>query len=125
MNYALLKHIHVAAVLVSATLFVLRGFWMLTDSPRLRDRWARVVPHVNDTVLLAAGFAMAWMARLQLAANPWLVAKLVGLAIYIVLGSIALKRGRSRAVRTVAFVAALAVLAAIVASALTKRVAGF
>ena len=40
-------------------------------------------------------------------ANHWLTVKLLLLVLYVVLGSVALKRGRTRRIRTAAFAAAL------------------
>lgn len=121
MDYATLKTIHVASVAVSLSLFALRGAWMLAGSERLRHRWVRVLPHVVDTVLLASAVAMTVIARLDPAHHPWLLAKIAALVLYVVLGSVALKRGRTRATRIAALVAALAVFGYIVAVALTKN----
>jgi len=54
----------------------------------------------------------------------WLVAKIVGLLVYIVLGTIALKRGKTRRMRVGAFVAAIATFVYIVMVALTKSPLG-
>jgi uncharacterized membrane protein SirB2 len=43
--------------------------------------------------------------------TDWLTMKVVLLVVYVVLGSIALKRGRTRAARATAFVAALVTVA--------------
>lgn len=123
MDYTLLRLLHIGTVYVTLALFLLRGVWMLLDSPRLKQRWVRIVPHVNDTLLLAAGIAMLVVAELNPLDHPWLVAKIVGLIAYIGLGTVALKRGRSKAIRVKALVAALGVFAYIVAVAVTKQVA--
>jgi len=120
MDYVTLKAIHVAAVTTSLALFTLRGAWMLAAPARLRQGWVRVLPHVVDSVLLASAIAMTVIARLNPAQHPWLAAKIVALVLYIVLGSVALKRGRTRATRIVALVLALAVFGYIVAVALAK-----
>lgn len=122
MDYALFRGLHVVAVYVTLVLFLLRGFWMLKDSPRLGDSWVRVVPHVNDTVLLGAAVSMLFMGGLNPLAQPWLLAKILGLLAYIGLGTVALKRGKTRAVRVKALIAALGVFAYIVAVAVTKQV---
>lgn len=122
MDYALFRGLHVVAVNVTLVLFLLRGFWMLKDSPRLGDSWVRVVPHVNDTVLLGAAVSMLFMGGLNPLAQPWLLAKILGLLAYIGLGTVALKRGKTRAVRVKALIAALGVFAYIVAVAVTKQV---
>jgi uncharacterized membrane protein SirB2 len=106
-----LRTVHVASATASLALFVLRGTWMLLDSPLREARWTRIVPHVVDTVFLAAGIALAVRLQQYPFVQPWLTAKGFGLIAYIVLGSIALKHGRTRAIRATAFVAALAVFA--------------
>ena len=121
-TYTLLKYLHVGCVVLSGAGFALRGAWMLQGSPLLAQRWVRVLPHVVDTVLLASAIALAVMLEQYPLVQGWLTAKLIGLVVYIVLGTIALKRGRTRGVRLTAFGAALLVFAYIVAVALTKSV---
>jgi uncharacterized membrane protein SirB2 len=121
MNYLLLKHLHMSCAAMSGTLFLLRGLWMLQDSPQLGRRWVRTLPHLIDTVLLASAVTLAvWSAQYPLA-QPWLTAKVCALLLYIVLGSVALKRGCSKGIRAAAFLAALATFAYIVAVALSKN----
>jgi uncharacterized membrane protein SirB2 len=121
MNYFLLKHLHMSCAALSGALFLLRGLWMLQDSPRLGRRWVRTLPHLVDTVLLASAVTLAmWSAQYPLA-QPWLTAKVGALLLYIVLGSVALKRGRSKGIRAAAFLGALATFAYIVAVALSKN----
>lgn len=97
--------------------FILRAVWMWQGSPRLQARATRVLPHVIDTALLAAGVIML----IQLSAPPWqfpwLMAKLGALLCYIVLGSVALKRGPNRTVRGIAALAAIGVFAYMVRTA--------
>lgn len=116
-----LRTVHVVSATASLALFLLRGTWMLRDSPRRDACWARIVPHVVDTVFLAAGLALAMRIQQYPFVQPWLTAKVFGLIAYIVLGTIALKRGRTRAIRATAFVAALAVFAYIVGVARTRH----
>jgi len=122
MTYTALKHLHLLAVAITLALFLLRGTWMLADSPRLQARWTRIVPHVNDTVLLAAAIGMLAVGGLSPLQQPWIMAKIGGLLAYIGLGTLALKRGKSKAVRITALIAALAVIVYIVAVAFTKQV---
>jgi uncharacterized membrane protein SirB2 len=121
-TYTLLKYLHISCVLLSGSGFVLRGAWMLQGSPALARRWVRVAPHAVDTVLLASATALAAMSGQYPLAQDWLTAKVFGLIAYIVLGTIALKRGRTPGIRLAAFCGALAVLAYIVAVAITKSV---
>ena len=119
-TYAYLKYLQVSSVVLSGTGFVLRGAWMMRGSPMLARRWVRVAPHVLDTVLLASAIALALMLGQYPLVHGWLTAKVLGLIAYIVLGTIALKRGRTRGIRIAAFCGALLVFAYIVAVAITK-----
>jgi uncharacterized membrane protein SirB2 len=122
MDYSTLKHVHALTVVITLTLFLLRAFWMLADSPRLQARWLRIVPHVNDTLLLLAAVAMLLVGGINPLQQHWVVAKILGLLAYIGLGTVALKRGGTKAIRVKALVAALGVFAYIVAVAVTKQV---
>lgn len=121
MTYLTIKHVHVTCAALSITLFFMRGVWMLRDSPLLQQRWVRIVPHVVDTLLLASALTMVvWSAQYPFV-QDWLTAKVIALLVYIGLGTVALKRGRTRGVRAAAFVAALLVFAYIVKVALTRQ----
>ena len=127
LDYSALKALHAASALASLTLFIIRGRWMMAMPERLQQRWVKVVPHVVDTVLLLSAIALVWqLGELEaLGTQSWLGAKLVALLAYIALGSVALKRGRTRRIRVIAFCAALAVFGYIVSVATTKSPAGF
>ncbi|NTV96782.1 MAG: SirB2 family protein [Thiobacillus sp.] len=122
MAYALLKLIHVGTVYITFGLFLVRGIWMLLDSPRLQDRWVRVLPHLNDTLLLTAAIGMLVTGGLNPLSHPWLLVKIGGLLLYIYLGTMALKRGRTKGQRAGYFAAALATIGYIIAVAVTKQV---
>lgn len=109
MSYLILKNLHLATIAVTLTLFLVRGVWMMTDSPRLQVRWVRIVPHANDTLLLASGIALAVLIQQYPLVHGWLTAKVLALIAYIVLGMIALKRGKTKSRRIAAWIAALLV----------------
>jgi len=121
-EHAMLKLLHQLCALLSISGFALRGGLMLADSTRLHARWMRTWPHVIDTLLLASGVWMAITLRLHPFNSPWLAAKLVALLAYIGLGFVALRLGRTKRVRTVAFFAALLCFAYIGLVALTRAV---
>mgnify|MGYP001036308120 FL=1 len=122
MEYTLLKLIHTGTVYITFGLFVVRGLWMLLDSPRLQDRWVKVVPHLNDTLLLTAAIAMLIVQWGNPLVHPWLIAKILGLLLYIFLGTMALKRGKTKGQRTLYLLAALATIGWLIAVAVTKQV---
>jgi uncharacterized membrane protein SirB2 len=119
--YPTVKLIHMTTVLISGGLFVLRGVWMMHNPQRLRMRWVRIVPHVNDTVLLGSAIALAVMLQQYPFVHGWLTAKTVALVVYIVLGSMAFREGRTQRARIGAWFAALWVFLYIVAVATSRR----
>ncbi|WEN43221.1 Protein YchQ [Thauera sp. GDN1] len=123
--YFAIKHLHVTCVVLSATGFLLRGLWMITGSPLLRHRLTRVLPHVVDSLLLLSAITLAVMIQQYPFAADWVTAKVAGLLAYILLGTVALKRGPTVGIRVTAFVTALMVYGWIVSVALTKNLAGF
>jgi uncharacterized membrane protein SirB2 len=123
--YFVIKHVHVTCVVLSACGFLLRGYWMVSDSRWLKSLPARVMPHIIDSTLLISAIALAVMIRQYPFAAGWVTAKVIGLIAYVLLGTIALKRGKTKSVRVSAFVAAIAVYAWIVSVALTKNVGGY
>jgi uncharacterized membrane protein SirB2 len=121
MEYLTLKQIHVGSVIASYALFFVRGLWMMRVPAMLERRWVKTVPHVIDTVLLVSAIALAMTIRQYPFGASWLTAKVLGLIVYIVLGTIALKRGKSRRVRVLTWIAAQLVFFYIVAVALTHN----
>ncbi|EOE6916272.1 invasion regulator SirB2 [Cronobacter turicensis] len=121
--YFAVKHLHILTVVISISLFILRYWWQYRSSPMSSKRWMRIVPHVNDTVLLGSGVALVLITHFYpfTPQGAWLTEKLFGVIIYIVLGFIALgRRPRSQQVRWIAFLLGLVVLYIIVKLATTK-----
>ena len=122
MNYLVVKHLHITFAVISGSFFLLRGIWMLRNSAMLQRRWVKVVPHAVDTLLLTTALIMVFWSGQYPFVQAWLTAKVIALIVYIGLGTVALKRGRTKAARVSALLAALAVFAYIVAVALTRQV---
>src|SRR3546814_7820767 len=105
--YAQIKLVHIVAVLLSGGLFTLRGIAVLAG-----QRWPlapplRYLSYSIDTTLLTAALMLLTILPASMFANGWLTLKLVLLVVYVVLGTLALKRGKTRRVRAISFVAAL------------------
>ena len=118
--YPYIKLVHVTTVLITGGLFLLRFVWMLQNRLEQRGAWARTLPHYNDTVLFLSGLLMAAIIGQLPMQAPWLTTKLFVLLAYILLGSLALKRGRQRWLRSTTGVAAVACYLYIVAIALSR-----
>lgn len=125
MTYLLLKSVHTLTALATISGFVLRGIWMMQQSDKLQHKVTRIAPHIIDTLFLLSGIAMVYMLQLNAFSQPWLLAKFAGLIGYIVLGTIAIKRGPTLQIRSIAFVAALALFAYIAGVALSKSPASW
>lgn len=120
-TYLATKYLHMTCAFLSVSFFAVRGIWMLRDSSWLQRRWVKIAPHIIDTLLLTSALIMVFWSHQYPFVQGWLTAKVIALVAYIVLGTVALKRGRTKAVRVTAFVAALAVFLYIVRVALTRQ----
>ena len=120
-HYFLIKHLHMTTAIVSIAFFIVRAWWSVREVALLQRRWVRILPHVNDTLLLVLGVMLTVMLSMSPHQHPWLAAKLLGLIVYIVLGTVAIKRGRTPLTRGVTAVAAIAVFFYIYGTAITKN----
>ena len=123
--YPQIRTVHIAAVIASGLLFLLRG-----ASVQLGATWAMAAPlrylsYSIDTVLLTAALMLVTILHQYPFVHGWLTAKVVLLVVYVVLGSFALKRGRTKTVRVSCWVAALLVYLFIVSIARAHSPFGF
>ena len=122
MSYVLLKMIHVTSVITSFTLFFLRGIWLIKDSEyRLHQRWVKILPHVVDTVLLISAIMLAVVIQQSPITHSWLAAKIGGLIVYIGLGMIAMRFGKTRKTKIIAWITAQCVFVYIILVAVNKN----
>lgn len=117
MSAVTLKLIHVVCVFLTFVSYSLRGFWMITDSPLLRHKVTRILPHVIDTALFISGLWLAVVVYGEFYRHTWLLVKLGAVVVYIVLGGVAIKYGKTRTVRVIALILGWCVFFYIVALA--------
>ncbi|MCF8149814.1 MAG: SirB2 family protein [Burkholderiaceae bacterium] len=122
--YTALKYIHVISVVLSVTGFFLRGVLVIRASPVMDARWIKVLPHVNDTILLVAALSLAALSEQYPFVADWVTAKVLGVFAYIILGALALRPEGTAALRIVCGLSALAVFGWIVSVALTRQPMG-
>lgn len=115
--YPEIKLVHVGAVIASGSLFAARGTLMLARSPLANHAVLRYLSYAIDTTLLTAALMLVTILHQYPFVQGWLTVKVLLLVVYIVLGSLALKRGRTRAMRAACYFAALAVYLFIVSVA--------
>jgi uncharacterized membrane protein SirB2 len=124
--YLWIKWLHMSCAVISICGFTVRGLLKLQYSNYLQQRWIKIVPHINDTLLLGCAIYLALQIEQYPLVNSWLTAKLCGLLAYILLGMVVMRFGRTQQQRLIAFVLALLSFAYIVAVALTHSpTAGF
>ena len=125
MEYQAIKHLHMGAVALSVAGFAARGVGALLEAGWVHSRLAKTVPHVVDTVLLLSALALAWILGANPLTTPWLLAKVLGLLLYIALGVLALRPASPRPLRLAAWLGALTVVGWIASVAMSKNPAGF
>ncbi len=119
--FSILKFIHMTTVTLTIIGFVIRGIWMMRESPLLKMRAVRTFPHVNDTLLLISAIAAAALLGQYPFVNTWLTVKVLGLIAYILLGAVALTYGPTRGIRISAYVGAILSFTYVVHVAFTKN----
>lgn len=120
-----LRYLHITCAVLSITGYVIRGVWMMRESPWLRKKWVKIAPHIIDTLLLGAGIWLAIRIQQYPFVQGWLTAKVLALMAYIVVGAIGLKYGKTRKIRVAAWFGAIAIFFYIVLVALTHQVLPF
>ena len=123
--YLLLKIVHVTCAVATISGFLLRVYWMLVGSHLLLHKVTKIAPHIIDTLFLLAGIAMLFALSMNPFTEGWLLAKFGGLIVYVLLGTIAIKRGPTLQIRIIAAVGAISVFAYIGGVALTRSTASW
>ena len=120
MEYLLVKQIHMTAASLSLLGFLIRGFWMYRESPLLQAKLTKILPHIIDTILLVSAIYLVITLQAYPFEVNWITAKVFLLVAYIVVGTIALKRGKTKKIRIVAFIISLLIILSIFAIAAIK-----
>jgi uncharacterized membrane protein SirB2 len=122
--YLQIKWVHVAAVIASGSLFALRGAAQLAGAGWTMAAPLRYLSYAIDTALLTAALMLVTLLHQYPFVQAWLTVKVLLLVVYIVLGSMALKRARTRRERAWFYLAALAVYLFIASVARAHHPAG-
>lgn len=118
--YLIIKKLHMSAAVLSFLGFLLRGYWMMMGSKLLNAKLSRVLPHIIDTILLGSAIYLVFASQMYPFVVNWITAKVVLLIAYILLGTVALKRGKTKKVRVLAFVVSVLTICAIFGIASAK-----
>lgn len=119
-HFPLILAVHVRCVELSGGVFSIRALLRIAGRDEANHAVLRYGSYLIDTTLLAAAVGLTLIVHQYPLVDAWLTAKLLLLGLYIVLGSLALKRARSRAGRIAAAAGAWTTFAAIVGVAITR-----
>lgn len=122
--YIALKHLHLTFVALALLIFFVRGVLLFIHSPLLNKKLLKIAPHIINTIMLVSGILLAVSLGMKPGEHPWLMAKLIGLVVFIILGVGAFKV-RNVLLQKILWVDALVVFAYIVSVAITKSPMGF
>jgi len=106
--YPAIKHLHMLFAMISIVGFLARSGLKFAGSALLEKKPVKILPHVNDTLLLVCGVLLAVIAGLNPGHHLWLVAKIVLLVAYIFCGLFVLKWSKNHLQRALGVLAALA-----------------
>ena len=121
----MIKLFHMSTAFISISFFLVRGIWVFRESPMMTKKWVKILPHVNDTILLTTATLLAINIQQYPFVDAWLTAKITALIIYIVFGMFALKCAKEMKNKVVFFILALLTFSYIVGIALTRSVSWF
>ncbi len=118
--YMIAKHMHMTFVTISIIGFIVRGALAIGQHAIMQQRWLRIVPHINDTLLLVSAFYLAWFLQINPLHHSWLLTKIIALLVYIGLGTVVIKRKGSKLLQCLCYFAAVGVFIYIILVAVSK-----
>lgn len=116
-----LKAVHASCAILTLLLFIWRGRLSI-EGKEVPQRWMRRVPDSVDTLLLGTGVALVLITGQYPFTVTWITVKLLAVIVYIALGFVVFRFGRTRKVRKTAWLTALAVFACIVWLAVFRQI---
>jgi uncharacterized membrane protein SirB2 len=119
--YDLVTHLHLTAIGLSVLLFLLRFILNAKQSPMMRQKWLKILPHIVDTVLLLSAATLCVLLKQYPFVDAWVTEKLIGLVMYVFMVTLALKLGKTVFIRTVGLLGALSWIAYAGIVAVTKQ----
>lgn len=119
--YSFFKILHIITVFTSFTLFLIRGLLLMKQFDAHKNKIIKILPHINDTVLFFSAIVLMMISgQYPGIDNSWLLAKIIALLAYILLGMAALHWAKTPRLQLVAWYSALVVFIYIVHTAVTK-----
>ena len=107
--YPQIRLFHISCVLLSGSLFCLRGLLMLAGSAAANHVMLRWLSYAIDSALLTAALMLMTLLHQYPIQQNWLTVKVLLIVVYVVLGSFALRGARTYRARAGFFAAAVLV----------------
>jgi uncharacterized membrane protein SirB2 len=123
--YQTVLSVHVCAVILSGSYFLVRAVSALLGATWPRARSFRIASYLIDCVLLVAGLALVVILPKEIFANQWLSIKLGLVILYIGFGMAAMRSSLPLRVRCLSLAMAGATYASIVGTALLHHPLGW
>jgi len=120
-HYLIIKQLHILTAVISILLFFIRFILLMSKPGKLRPRWLRVLPHVNDTLLLILAVLLCFSIQQAPLVTPWLTEKVSAVILYIISGMFALKWVKSRPGRVIWFIISCSMFACTAYIAVNKN----
>ena len=121
----MIKLIHMGTAFISISFFIVRGFWVFNNAEMMNKKWVKIVPHINDTILLVSAIMLAVGIQQYPFTHDWLTAKFIALLLYIVFGIFALKRAKEMKNKIIFFASSLLTFSYIIGVALNRSAGSF
>lgn len=120
MEYIILKLLHMLFATISISAFSYRGMLAIRQPGRQQQGWLRVVPHINDTLLLVTAILLVIQTGYNPLQQTWLATKITLLIVYIALGLVTLRFAKNKMTRIISYSLAIATFLWIIAIAVSK-----
>lgn len=106
-HYLLIKQLHILTATLSVTLFTTRFLLLIRNLAWQPNRWLKVLPHVNDSLLLIFAILLCIIIQQAPLITPWLTEKVAAVILYILAGMFALKWSKTRLSKIIWFIIAI------------------
>lgn len=124
--YALVKAVHISAVSISITLFISRVYWLLARPELLKNRILKYLPHIVDAVLLFSALLLLLASNIYPGTeNPWLIAKIIAMLLYILSGMFLFRVAKGRITILYTLILSILIYLYIVHTAIFKTINPF
>ncbi|ESQ87904.1 hypothetical protein ABAC460_17080 [Asticcacaulis sp. AC460] len=123
--YPVVLSVHVCAVILSGSYFVIRAISALLGATWPRARPFRTASYLIDCVLLMAGLTLVVILPAEIFANQWLSIKLGLVVLYIAFGMAAMRSSLKLHVRCLSLIMAVITYTNIVGTALLHHPLGW